>query len=454
MTANRKQKNETLGKKMGLGWLVAAVIFLFNPCINIIDILPDFFGVVFLINGLKKWGDLCPGISDALEGLEKLKWFMLLKAAAMILVPFNDDTMVLVLTFGFAVIEMIYFYPAIGRIFDGLEYFGTRFGGRAIYKNLKNVSAITYIFCVGKAVLTVLPELCSLSDYEYDGYVTSGVQINFANYKSALLMVGLFLVSIVGIMWLINVIPYIKRISNDTEFLTKAVNQYDAEILNNKGLTIRRSLKSILFLFTFGIFFIVNIWIDEFNVLPNFIGAIFMIVGFCKLKKYSTTANIGVKVSIAYLCVSVLSYAISTVFAIKYPLSDVMYRFEAYDLYNYTRIASTVEYLLQAGTIFFMIRELRGIIILWLSPDKNISDGRLVNIYESSKKELDKKFIVSLIWFGLSFVLNIVLVLFRADINSALPEFWWIPLIVTLIWIFCQKSASDALYDQVEYKYM
>ena len=454
MTANKKA---TLSpdKKMGLGWLIAAVIFLFNPCMNIIDVLPDFFGVVFLINGLRKWGDLCPGIADALQGLEKLKWFMLVKAGAMILIPFkSDDTFVLLLTLVFAVIEMIYFYPAIGRIFDGFEYFATRFGGRAVYKNLKNVSALTYIFCVSKAILTVLPELCSLSDYEYDGYVTAGVQIDFANYKTALLIVGLFLTTLIGIMWLINVIPYIKRIGKDAEFMQRVANQYDAEVGSNEGLKIRRSLKSVFLLFTAGTVFMMNIWIDEFNVIPSFIGAVFLLVGCIKLSKLSDTTKWAKISSLIYLVCSLFSYILSIIFVANYSLTDVIYRFEAYDLFNFTRIGSLLEYAFQFAAVFFIIRELRNLIKTRLAPDEALHDKRLINIYLTGQKELDRKFIISLVLYIISFGLNLVLALFRAEINSELSEFWWIPLIFTVIWILYQKVSTDALYDQIEYKYI
>ena len=101
-----------------------------------------------------------------------------------------------------------------------------------------------------------------------------------------------------------------------------------------------------------------------------------------------------------------------------------------------------------------MISELRKLIVLWLSPDKNMSDKRIVNIYRSSQKELDKKFIISMALFAVCFALNLVMTIFRAEINAELSEFWWIPLIASVIWILYQKSCSDALYDQVEYKFM
>ncbi len=456
MTAQNTRKIRASGRvfadRMGLGWLIAAAVFLFNPCVNIIDVLPDFFGVVFLINGLRKWGDLCPGISDAIKGLEKLKWFMLVKAVCMILVPLNDDTFVLVMTLGFAVIEMIYLYPAIGRIFDGFEYFATRFQSRAVYKNYKNVSAVTYIFCVGKAILTVLPEFCSLSDYEYDGYVTSGVQIDFAHYKYALLFISLFLVTLMGVMWLINVIPYISRIKREDDFISRVFEQYDNEVLSNNGLMLCRSLKSAFTLIAAGTFFVINIWVDELNIIPSFIGAVFLIFAASKFKKLSETAKPMFVSSIMYLICSAGSYALSVIFSLNYSLTDVMYRFEAYDLYNLTRVGTALEYISQFSVIFFTLRELRAMIYRYLSPDAKVTDKRVANIILGGDKELDRKFIISIVLFVISFALNFALSMFRAEINSVLSEFWWIPLIMTTIWVVYQKFSVSTLYDQIEYK--
>ena len=457
MTAAKNAKPtavKTPAMTMGIGWLIAAVIFLFNPCVNIIDVLPDFFGVVFLINGLRKWGDLCPAISDAIQGLEKLRWFMLLKLACMVLVPMVDDTFVLVMTLGFTIVEMIYLYPAIGRISDGFEYFATRFGGRAVYKNYKNVSALTYIFCVSKAILTVLPEFCSLSDYEYDGYVTSGVQIDIAHYKYALLFIGLFLVGLIGLMWLINVIPYIKRIGAETDFMQRVADQYETEIASNHGLMLTRRLKTVFALFTAGMVFTMNVWIDEFNIIPDFVGAAFLFAGCVMLSKVSSTVKFAKISSLVYLICSTISYGLSVVFAANFALKDVFYRFEANDLYNITRVGVILGYASQFAAIFFIIRELRNIIGVCLAPDEGMRDKRLVNIYRNGQKELDRKFIISLVLYIVSFGLNLTLSLFRAEIVSALSEFWWIPLIVTVVWVLYQKVSTDSLYDQVEYKYI
>ena len=68
------KRDMTIAKKMGLYKIIASMFFFFNPCLNIIDILPDFFGCMLLISGLMTWADLCPEIMDAVQGLQRLRW--------------------------------------------------------------------------------------------------------------------------------------------------------------------------------------------------------------------------------------------------------------------------------------------------------------------------------------------------------------------------------------------
>ena len=419
----------SLAKKMGIGSLIASAVFFFNPCINIIDPLPDFFGVVLLINGLRKWGDLCPGMSDAIQGLMKLRWLMLLKMLFMALVPIVDDTYVLIFTFGFAILELIYMLPAIVRIFDGFEY-------------------------VGKSVLVVLPELCSLSSYEYSGYVTAGVQIDFARYKYPLLGVGIFLTALTGILWLVSIIPYWKRIGNDKEFMKRVSDQYDLEVGNDIGLAFRRALYTVLALITAAPVFFLNMWFDGMNVIPNFLGGLLLVAAMWKLSKFTTDIKPAKIVCVAFTAVSAVSFAVSTVFSALFELDSIYRNFAAYDLYNVSRILSAVEYALMLASVFMVIKQLRRVIIMHLGPDPDTSDRRLIDIYTAQQRELDRRYVVAFVLFVVVFVLNIVYLMFRADIDFGAPQFWLVPFLANGIWWIYMKSVNDQLYSQVEYKYM
>ncbi len=439
-------------KRMDLGYILAAVIFLFNPTINIVDILPDIFGILFLLKGLQKWADLCPNIADAMAGFSRYRWFMLLKLFCVVLVPLSvEDTDVLLLTFAFAVVELIYVLPNVRRIFDGLEYFGTRFNGRSVLHNMKNVRTLTTVLIVGRAMLTLLPELCSLSSFDNLGYVTSGVQIDYADYKNLFVGFNLILSTLMGVLWLVNVIPYVKRISAETDFLERVLHDYDLEITNNVGLAVRRTMRSAITLIVAGFAFFPNFWIDGFNVIPTFIGAIILIFAARRILQLTGGSRRVVIAQTIFAVVSVLSYAASLLFAEFYGLESITRDFTAYDIYNLTRILGIVEYAAMAVSVYTIFGELRALIGKHLSPDPDVSDRRLTDVYISHRRETEKTMLAGFIGFIIVLAANSIFMFMRAEIDAG---YWLVPFIATGIWFIYMISSLNQLYDQIEYKYI
>lgn len=59
-------------------WLISAgMIFLFNPCINIIDVLPDVIGIALILFGIRKYADLSSELGEAKKGFGKAAWVSL-----------------------------------------------------------------------------------------------------------------------------------------------------------------------------------------------------------------------------------------------------------------------------------------------------------------------------------------------------------------------------------------
>ncbi len=444
-------KSATPKKRLGFGYFIAAVIFLANPCINVIDILPDFFGYIFLIAGLSKWADLCPNVSDAVLGLKKLRWFMLIKLFVSLLVPIVDDTYVLVFTFGFAVIELMYALSAAWRIFDGFEYFGTRFSGNSVFLNIKTLRTVTNLFFVLKSLFCVLPELCSLSSFEYSGYVTSTPQIDFGAYKAPLTVFNIFIWSLIAVLWLVNILPYIIRISRDTPFLERVLHDYDLEITENVGLAFRRTLHSAVTLIIAGFVFFPNLWIDGVNVIPTFIGAIFLTAAMVKLAKMSPVSKGTITAQIIFALVSLISYAASLIFELYYGIAMIQHSFEAYDLYNITRALAIVEYGAMGVAVYMIYREIRRLIRMHLAPDPDVTDKRLCDIYETHRREADMGVIAGFVGFVIALIINIVYSVMRADIA---PQYYIIPLLAMGIWFVYMINNLWHLYEQIEYKYI
>ena len=61
-------------------YFVLASIFLFNPVVSIVDVLPDFFAYLFLMIALSKAKYLFDNVGDAYDALKKMLTISFFKA--------------------------------------------------------------------------------------------------------------------------------------------------------------------------------------------------------------------------------------------------------------------------------------------------------------------------------------------------------------------------------------
>lgn len=455
MTKAQKSARATSPKRrLGFGWFIAAVIFLFNPCINIFDLLPDFFGIFFLMKGLEKWADLCPNMRDAVTGLIKLRYFMLAKLFAILLIPLlppsEGPTFKLLLTFVFAIVELVYIIPAAGRIFDGFEYFGTRFDGKYVFSGIKNVRTFTNVFFILKSAFCVLPELCSLSSFQYSGYITNGVQFDIARYQGFLNSFNLTVGTTLGFIWLVVVLTYIIRIANDKPFLVRILHDYEIQIGQDIGLAIRRNLRTSLTLIIVGVAFLPNIWIDDVNVIPTFIGTIFIWAAMANIRQMAPIPKSSLIFPALFTLFSALSYGVSLYFDLNFELDKVYEYAQVYNVFNITRIAAAFEYTAMGVVVYIIFRELRRISETHLVAS-GINDRTLVSIYDKHKHESDVRITAWIVLGMITTFSNAAYILLRADVKEV---YWYIPLVITLIFIAYTAAALGHIYDRIKYKYI
>lgn len=471
---NKKGAQKSPKVQLGYFYLIAAFIFLFNPSINIVDILPDFFGYLFLMRGLSKWADLCPNVSDAMESIGRLRWFMLLKILSVALVPFVDDTFVLIFVFAFGVIELMYVIPAAQRVFDGLEYFGTRFDCEAIFKGpiknrrsrqrkngknpkakrkekrgigLKDIRLLTPIFFIIKNAFSLFPELCSLDS----GNIISGVQRSPAYYKPFLIELNVAVGATIGIIWLVCMISYIKRISKDTPFLERVLADYELEVGSNVGLGVRRRFRTCASLLIAGLAFLPNMWIDGVSIIPTFVGAAFIIAAMALIGRISKRSPLSVALTSVFAVVSALSFAVSFYFGAYFGIGDVYHDAETYALFNTTRMLSTLEYAILIAVVYLICRQLKKVVHTHLGAAPDTTDKRIIELKDESQRHINIRITAGFISFAVVAFINHAYLFYRADVMA---DIWLTAFIATLIWIFYMANTINKLNDMLEYKYM
>ena len=112
---------------MKIGYMIVGCIFLCNPFINIIDILPDFIGYLFIMKALSELSDLDRNIGTARKKFKAAMWVSLVKAALVFASMIFDSTWYLILTFTFGLLECMYLIPAFIDLFYGISYLEGRY---------------------------------------------------------------------------------------------------------------------------------------------------------------------------------------------------------------------------------------------------------------------------------------------------------------------------------------
>ena len=181
-------------KTMGFFWLTLGVCFLWDPIVGVADFLPDIIGWLLITVGISALADLNDDIAEAQSSFRRMLWVGLARIAAELLIfvflgntsdklnPYERPVWTLLLAFSFAVLELCFLLPAFRNFWRGIsalsECGGARNGlatpnrrGRSLCDRM---AAVTVVFLLLHAVLTVLPELTVLTVFRREGvYNTS-----------------------------------------------------------------------------------------------------------------------------------------------------------------------------------------------------------------------------------------------------------------------------------------
>ncbi|MBQ9745652.1 MAG: hypothetical protein IJW21_02385, partial [Clostridia bacterium] len=265
------------------------MIFLFDPFINIFDILPDVIGYALIVYGLSKMADLELKVAEARRRMTSALAVAAGKVAVVLLsfIMEFDSTLVLVFAFSFATLEIFFVIPAFNMLFESLEYSCMRFSEKLITRKVEDLQKVTPIFIIVRAVAAVVPQLTALTN-EY-GYVGEETGLENSGVIYVMLTVICAVVSFVfGIVWLSAVVPYFKALKKNGELCEYLRERYAAEVLTDDVLHMKRSIKRFTALLFASLFMFICIPIDGYYMMPEFLAAVFMLFAFYFAKRYTS----------------------------------------------------------------------------------------------------------------------------------------------------------------------
>lgn len=283
---------------LGLRWIVIGAIFLCNPLITLVDILPDCIGLLMIVHGLSKISEVTDHLGDARDCFAKLAVVSAVQLCVVFTLPiFNTDSYAMLTTFTGGVLSAIFFLPGMYHLFAGFAYASMRTGGSSPnrvptgktlrgkaekYGSVAALQTLTYVAFFVRTVGSVLPVIPRIFVSSYVG----GAGVDWAQYSDVLTVLAFAVGLAVNIPWLLRFCRYITGIRRDEVLTAPLWERYTAEVASNKGYTDAKKMRLILILAVVACGLCFNMYVDYINILPNVLAAIFLFAVFVRLFEY------------------------------------------------------------------------------------------------------------------------------------------------------------------------
>ncbi len=310
-------------KNLGLGALPFACLFLFNPDIAIVDLLPDVFGYIILYFSLEQYAEISGKISDARELFKRAIYVNAIKLITLFIIfgmVIDSEMPVTLLLFSFVlnIVDLVFIIPGYLKLFGGILYTGERVDGeyilsrklkrmipisentpegyariikfinrrrekknRYILSRTEKIRSSALIFLFVKVAGAVLPEATSLLNYR-----NSDAHVNYYDFVYLFRSVGIFIVSIVGIVWTVKMFMYFRGFVKSRSLMDRLETQYCDEILPNRAYHIKKRVFRTILIASFALVCSIDLFFDMYNITPDFIVGILMLLTAVYARKY------------------------------------------------------------------------------------------------------------------------------------------------------------------------
>ena len=461
--------------------VIFALIFLFNPNISIIDILPDFVAFFLLARAFLLASDCAPYFEEARVAFNRLGWLNFAKFFGLALILLvkkgdsSDNDIIPLVTLVFAICEAILTFVAIKNLFAALFYLGNRTDAEATIRPFKfmkrmirpeSVRDISYFFFALKCIVYFAPTPFLLTNAD----AMNVGRASIVRWFLAILVFSQLVCVIAGIFWLCIVHKYAREIKREGKFNAAL----EALLDNNKGFSLKkkqmlRSLISSLTFFEIAAFFTLELALIEnydVNIIPHFMYASLLLYGAYKLTPYSDGKKPLILSGIAYLVSTVVFYIVQSRFLTKFGYARLVTNGDARSAYPFVTAFAAVEFVFLILFLYCVYKMLGSFIKKHTGINENSSATESNESYFGSLMKKNLYFFAFGVAAGL---IKLIAVIVRGyvklvysdngdELRNAVisPAVEWIGLAVTamaFVYIGVTLYFISTLKDEVKMKY-
>ena len=456
---------------MKLGAIIAGLIFLFNPNVNLIDILPDAVGFGLILYGITPFSHIQSRVQDAAKALKFLTILELVKLASLYFYSFFSGTeilMILLITMVFAGFEIFFVWQAFLNFFAGLDDFGSAEEQPRMFEKLKMIRVFTLIFLTAKSVFAFLPDLTLLDDARY-GVVTGTGIASWQDYRGAFTVLAFALVLVVGIVWLCMTISFFRTVKKEKALLDEINARATAYYSQTESLIYRHSILALGFLL-YAFFMCLELKIEGYSILPPMISGVLFLIFFVMMRRFfQKEALIGVITSALYCITSGVSHVMLYLFADKYYLEDAGFGFaetiiedidgvfEIFDEYLIINLIVAASQIIFFVMMLIILRIMKKLIEQQAGVPKSMVDEkdktdamrRHEEIADRDAKKAIRKPVIA--WFVFAILTSLSCAVFPL-LQVYFPTFFTIDLVIRIVFVVLATTAVAKLRQGIKVK--
>ena len=466
-----KTKREN-NSRLGFTLITVSFFFYFLPDFALIDLLPDAIAYLLLYIGLSKLSFLNYSLEDARNLFLRMIFVGVARLVSILFTfgmtaPKEQVSVMLLMIFVFAVLDAVILIPAYIKLFDGLLYLGTRYGGTAVFGNQQNdisksatdkIKIKTIAFVIIKNLLLILPETPALS-ISSSTSDTLRENIGMIEFIPHMRILGMIISLGFGIFWFCSIISYFRSLKKDTAFIDAIKNAYEEEVLNKSKLQICRRIKTSGAFLAIAALLALDFYIggnSGYNVIPDALFAVFCFFGMLMIRKYipKVIFILNSTLCFAYAVFSSFNAFKFFDFFQKYSPMRIWTKSTVFYAWVNLIILSVIESLLFLGLMFTLIYALKKIVDNHtgtdpLSTPSIYSKFKLDNLHSKLNLPLLLTFVFSV----LSTSGGVIRVFMISKRSAEIDSSWLWELGLTLVFTAFMLYAINGVVEAVKEKY-
>lgn len=256
--------------------LIFGLFFLINPYFWVIDIIPDFIGLLLIAKAIKPASDVSPSAESAVLAFKKAAAVSIAQIGLLIpMIPIvnTDPTFNMVFSFCFNVLRLIFLIPAFRDLFNCMIYFAEKhavFGHSVSTARIRFTKAATHIFVILHCFLSSFPEIVYFK-IDDSGFAENVYPL--AYYRTGVIFLAGAIALVIGLIWYVIVCAQFSSLRKSA-VMNEGIAKDIASAVRSEKKRIMSAIRPAVICFTLSSFCMISYFIDGRAVIPPYFAPI------------------------------------------------------------------------------------------------------------------------------------------------------------------------------------